>query len=122
MVCYYTIVQYYPDPIADERINIGLMVFGHDQVRSRFLRDWHRVVQFGKEDISFLHDFVQRAETWDEATLKDCIIRWDRSIQFRQPLPSSLEPEDLLDEMARLFLREPRVSVSQSDAELVAAS
>jgi hypothetical protein len=36
MVCYYTIVQYYPDPIADERINIGVMVFGDDQVRSRF--------------------------------------------------------------------------------------
>ena len=106
MVSYYTVVQYYPDPIADERINIGVIVFGDGQLRSHFLQDWRRVEQFGGEDISFLHDFARRTEAWDETTLKDCMGRWKRSIQFREPLPSLLEPENLLDEMARLFLRE----------------
>ena len=112
MVSYYTVVQYYPDPITDERINIGVMVFGDGQLRSHFLQDWRRVEQFGGEDISFLYDFARRAEAWDETTLKDCMTRWTRSIQFREPLPSLREPEKLLDEKARLFLREPNRNVS----------
>jgi hypothetical protein len=83
------------------------MVFGDGRLRSRFLQDWCRVEQFGGENISFLHDFVRRAEGWDETTLKECMVRWNRSIQFREPLPASPEAEELLDEMARLFLREP---------------
>lgn len=87
MVSYYTVVQYYPDPIADERINIGVMAFGDGRVRSRFIQDWRRVEQFGGEDISFLHDFARRAEAWEETTL-------------REPLYSTREPDELLDEMA----------------------
>jgi len=108
MVCYYTIVRYYPDPITDERINIGVIVFGDGKVRSRFVRDWHRVEQFGGEDISYLHEFAQRVKGWDETTLKDCIGRWNRSIQFRKPSPSLRTPEKLLDEETRLFLHEPK--------------
>jgi hypothetical protein len=129
MVSYYTVVQYYPDPIAGERINIGVIAFGDGRLRSRFLENWRRVEQFGSEDISYLHDFARRAEAWDEATLKDCMAWWKRSIQFREPLPSLLDPEKLLDEVVRLFLREPTdrlpsdsASANESDGHLVAAS
>ena len=33
MSSYYSVVRYVPDPVADERINVGVVVFGSDYFR-----------------------------------------------------------------------------------------
>lgn len=62
MASKYSVIQYVPDPIADERINIGVLAFDHDQVCVKFLQSWERVRNFSRTDISFLHDFAQRMQ------------------------------------------------------------
>ncbi len=47
MASFYTVVQYVPDPVTDERVNIGVIVAAEDTVQSRFLSNWRRVKQFG---------------------------------------------------------------------------
>jgi len=51
MVSRYSIVQYVPNPIADQRINIGVLAFDDNRVCVRFLSNWERVKRFGMEDI-----------------------------------------------------------------------
>lgn len=61
MVSRYSVIQYVPDAIANERINIGVLVFDEQVVRVKFLSKWNRVVHFApNSDISFLMDFSDR--------------------------------------------------------------
>jgi Protein of unknown function (DUF3037) len=121
MTSFYSVVQYLPDPIIDERINFGVVVFGGGQVRSRFLRDWHRVRAFRGGDIAFLREFAdqfsQKQEVMDvtglrplisEVRLHEIAGNWTNCIQLCEPKASLLEPDALLDDVASRFLRDSR--------------
>ncbi len=118
MSSYYSVVRYVPDPVADERINVGVVVFGNGTFLSRFLVKWQRVRNFGGEDISFLHDFSREVEdrqtnllpsapVWDEEMLAKIAGRWKNSIQLSEPRSSLQSPEVLLREVSERYLREP---------------
>lgn len=122
MATYFTIVQYLPDPITDERINIGVIVFGEGVVRSRFLRNWQRVYTFGGENTAFLRDFAKEvalsegpqlmmpglpgSARLDEETLKRMAGEWANSIRFTQPRASLQKPDNLLTSIAERYLRQ----------------
>ncbi len=121
MPAHYTVVHYVPDPIADERINVGVIAFGDGCVRVRFLRRWDRVRQFGGEDISFLKEFASRVTkaASDQSLLglegdlhlQEEAVRWMaddwiNSVQLSRPRASLRGVDDLLEEISRLFLRE----------------
>lgn len=70
MVSYYSIIQYIPDPIADERINIGVLAFDDHSVQVKFLSRWDRVSSFAPvADVSFLREFAQQMQTVAEEGL-----------------------------------------------------
>src|SRR5215216_2591135 len=129
MPAFYTVVQYVPNPIADERINVGVVVFADGQLRSRFLRDWGRVSRFAQEEIGYVREFadwvgdaaVQSAVGLvtaalpgfsppfraDEQTIRRIAEEWSNSIQLTAPQPSLEDPDTLLQSMAQTHLREP---------------
>jgi hypothetical protein len=126
---YYTVVQCVPDPIADERINVGIVVFGDGQLSCRFLRNWDRVARFAQEDIGYVREFADRIQRaalesaggivqpmmpgfpsprrLDEETLRLMIGEWSNSIQFTPIQPSLESPDTLLPRLVDTFLREP---------------
>lgn len=115
MPSYYSIITYVPDPIADERINIGVVVFGDGRPQFRFVSDWRRAFNFGRIRTDVLQDFAaqvksdQRSvfsdlEEWDEDTLRNILARWKNSVQFTEPRASIKPPNDLLNDVARLYL------------------
>jgi hypothetical protein len=121
MSALFTIVQYVPDSLADERMNFGVIVVEGGQIEGRFLRQWNRVRTFGGEDVSFLRDFADRVNQWtpehpelpglaagarlDEKGLQDIVGRWHNSIQFT-PLKASLSSrDDLLVQLSARYLR-----------------
>src|SRR5262245_57810921 len=121
MPTFYTVAQCVPDPVADERINFGVIVYGDGQIRSRFVKNWTRIRQFGVKDIRFLRDFVSRIEAaeagqetlpavpglqrFDEAALQRIIGHWASGIQFTEPRGSLRDPDVVLDDAATRFLR-----------------
>lgn len=123
MAAYYSVVQFVPDPIADERMNIGVIVTGDGHVRSRFLSDWEKAHRFAGTDINFLKEFakqISRSEppqNWmldgqtvgrvDAETLKRMASGWINSIQITEPRASLEEPAKLLTEVSARFLRVP---------------
>ena len=116
----YSVVQYVPDPIADERINIGVIAVGEDGAFGQFLRYWTRVARFGHEDIQFLRDFakatgaqlsgkqsqldpkldVERLELW--------ATDWANTIQLTEPRGTLESAEDAVAAVAKRVLKAPR--------------
>ena len=123
MATYYSVIQYIPDPLADERINFGVVIYGDGEVRSQFLRDWRRVERFGDGDISFLKDFASRVRRGTERNidmgfdfehgplsekiLEEITGSWINSIQFSTPRASLDSPGNLLPVVAKRFLKQP---------------
>lgn len=119
---YFTIVQYVPDPVADERVNIGVIAVSGDRIKGRFVKNWTRIRTFGGEDLDFLKGFAARVGSWTPAEppipgldteirltedgLREIAGSWSNSIQFTDLRASILPPEQLLNELAGKFLRE----------------
>lgn len=146
---FYSVVQYYPDPNADERINIGVVAYHNATVRARFLTEWSRVKRFGGEDVSFLKDFTRRfqrvvAYQTDMAreaqtlgvdvvpeppapeitaeTLERMFAEWSNSIRFTEPRAAIQGVEALLQETARRYLVVHRPQSTRSRDQRTASS
>lgn len=124
MPAYYSIVQFVPDPIVDERLNIGVLVFGEGPIRHRFLKDWYRARFFARKDIRFLVEFAKEFPEWLEreavagretcGTLESRIAKlaskWINSIQVTRPRASLKAPDQLIEEIATRYLIERSLS------------
>src|SRR5215217_2159275 len=123
VVTRYTVIQFVPDTVADERINIGVMAFRGGDVRARFLTNWTRVRNFVERDTRFLEWFARdiqanatsagvglfdelRGQLNDKAVAR-LIGEWKNSIQFTPTRTSLKAPADLISDLARWFLVEP---------------
>lgn len=123
MASKYSIVQYVPNPIADERINIGVVAFDDKRVCVQFLTNWDRVSKFGGEDINFLKDFAHRMNAASESgllfpgdhpddtpkheRLRKLARGWINSIQFTEPRGSLDNVDSLLADIVQTCLVEP---------------
>ncbi|MCU0544083.1 MAG: DUF3037 domain-containing protein [Oscillatoriaceae cyanobacterium Prado104] len=119
MASKYSIIQYVPNPIANERINIGVVAFNEAQVRVQFLNNWERVRLFGMEDVTFLKEFADRMSqaadsglifpgdnpnTPYQERLKKISTDWLNSIQWTEPRGSLEDVDSLLEDIASNFL------------------
>jgi Protein of unknown function (DUF3037) len=123
MASRYSVIQYVPNPIADERINIGVLAFNERTVKVKFVSRWERVRCFGAaSDLPVIKDFATRMKAAAEAgllfpgdepgdipgheRLAKIAKGWINSIQFTAPR-GSLEPLDaLLEDIAATYLME----------------
>jgi hypothetical protein len=124
MASRYSVIQYVPNPIADERINIGVLVFDEQEVRVHFLQNWERVRHFGlPEDIDLLKNFAHEMEevtkegflfpgdrSDDESPAHERLMKvvrgWMNSVQFTEPRRSLASVDQLLDDVAQTYLLE----------------
>ena len=138
MASRYSVMQYVPDPIADERINIGVIAFDDKTVRVQFLQHWDRVRCFSKTDTSFLHDFAnQMRESADSGLLfpsdkanneippherlESFALESTNSIQFTQPRASLRDVESLIENVtAKFLIDKPKVKNNGRDRQYAA--
>lgn len=138
MASKYSVIQYVPDPIADERINIGVLAFDDQNVRVEFLHHWDRVRCFSKTDTSFLHDFVKQMRESAESgllfpsdkanneippheRLESFALESMNSIQFTQPRASLRDVESLIENVTAKFLVDkPKVKSNGRDRQYAA--
>jgi len=115
MTAKYTVVQYVPNPTAEERMNIGLIVWDEKRVYSHFVPDWSRARSFGGENISFLKDFAGKVSKltskarhdygeFNPSHIQKLIDTWTYSIQLTQPRGSLRDARGLLRDLSKTFL------------------
>jgi hypothetical protein len=121
MASRYSIIQYVPNPIADERINIGVLVFDEEIVKVHFLHSWERTNSFAKEDTRFLRDFSKRMGEASEngllfpnddpssgqsrvERLRRVSREWTNSIQFTEPRGSLENIDSVFENTINTYL------------------
>ena len=103
--CEWTVVRVYPDPIAGERINVGVLVIHDGKAYARYLRNWDRVEAFtGTRE--WISDYVMACEHDPDG------IRWlaangNGDLRY-DPIQPSMEtdPQALLARLARTYLKD----------------
>lgn len=118
MAAFYSVVRFVPDSVADEAVNIGVLVASGERVEVRRLTDWDRVKRFAgpnwrearrlveelREDPKAFLGLTQ-VNTADD--LRAALIPWTRALQFSD-VRASLDTFDALIEYV-----EPMVLVGQ---------
>jgi Protein of unknown function (DUF3037) len=117
----FIIFQYVPNPLADERINIGLIAFNDKVVKPKFLHNWERVQKFNLGDINFLKDFAAQASQQlpeilasqgsNKVSIYDQLGQMSKiytnTIQITEPRASLKDVDELANEIYARFLVEP---------------
>jgi Protein of unknown function (DUF3037) len=119
MVSKYSVARYLPNPLSGEMINIGVIAWGDGQIATHFVKDWRRAKAFGREDISFLRDFVEQIEASaqvkhrlltrgsnpiDAKYLEQIVEAWGNSIQFSELRTSLRSPDEVIREISSIYL------------------
>lgn len=115
----YSIIQYVPNPLADERINIGVLAFDNREVRVYFVRNWERVRYFSGQNTSSIKDFAARMrksaksgllfpgdennELSKSERLERVAKSWMNSIQFTEPRGSLKDLERVFEDAIKSF-------------------
>jgi len=106
MPAFYSVIQYVPDAIRGERINVGVVVFDEHTVKCQPLENWHRVNSFGK-GTRFVKAALSDIGKMNVDQLKETMRSWSHNIQFTEPAGSILDANTLLLESYARFLVEP---------------
>lgn len=119
MPAHYSIIQFTPNPSTGERINVGVIVWEGNKIRSRFTTDYRRLKSFAPVSVDLVRSFSKKFDklTQDQLDLvsderittdrlKSMIGAWDQMLQFTSPKGSLKGAEVLLNEMVYLFMPE----------------
>ena len=110
MRAFYSVIRYVPNPVADESINVGVVAFNGDEVALRITSDWSRARQLAHRDPSLLKQTASDLATeLKEGRLKENTIRryaetWHNQIQWSEPRPSLNGVNELVGEVAAVYL------------------
>lgn len=123
MTSKYSVVQFVPNAISGERINIGVIAFSEDRISTKFLANWGRVRPFAGTDIAFLKDFAKEIEesvssqlalpgfktieSLNENLINKISSEWANSIQLTAPRTSLKPVNELIDSISKQFLLQP---------------
>lgn len=117
MASWYSVIQYVPDPVSNERINVGIVGMTTEGTPTfHFLKDWNRVKSFSGTSVSGLREYLGSLED-ENLTLKKLEVLSEdvtSSIQFTKPHVSSKEPDQLLAWLSARMLTDHEVTTQHS--------
>ncbi len=101
MPCHYVVIQYICDPIADERVNLGVLAYDeHGEWQLRMLDDWKRAERFTGITRGGLRrhgDDITEALTAASAPaqlIEKWLTQWEHSLQLSHPRGSLRSVEE----------------------------
>ena len=120
MSCHYTIIRYVPKPIAEEFMNIAVVVFDETKAQCRITKNWRRIANFGSaEDLRMLKEFYDRlteaCKNGDRLPIESpgecdrltgvlsCSGSWQGVIQVADPRGSLEEVGEAIVDLERLY-------------------
>jgi len=102
MICKYSVIQYVPDPVRNERVNVGVIVWSGNIVKTHFISDWRRIKDFFNCDLNpnvIKNLFIDA----DEEKINSMVC-WGNSIQLSHHSISLCSIDQTLDLAIKRFL------------------
>ena len=123
MPSHYTVVQYVPNPLADERINLGFIAWDEHLSVTRFTKNWSKAKAIGGNEVHILKQISQelqveirkvssagRADAREEL-LARFIRDWGGKVQFTAKRGSLRAAEDVAKDLCPIFIPTKQRSV-----------
>ncbi len=109
MTSFYSVVRYVPSALAEEFVNVGVIVLSGNQVHARFLSDWNRVRMFtgaaGPGDaLDTLKRGIEQGKLGPEQ-IREFAQKWAGCVQLSEPRPTLEAPESALEYLVARYLR-----------------
>jgi hypothetical protein len=104
MAVHYTVIQYVPDPIRGERLNVGVATYCDGHVRTKFLQNWQRVKDICGKSAPNREQFESIFQDIQQTSLVEMLSTWHNSIQFSEPGTYLGSMDEALDVASRRFL------------------
>ena len=135
MAAKYTVVQYVPRPLADERVNIGMIAWDDNGSIIRCTEDWSKAKVLGGDEVQLLKQILREVQAYvtsasprggrgsaDELVGR-LIARWEHKVQFTPERGSLRSAAELVKELSPVFLpaklvRKPRGRTRRSAVSL----
>lgn len=117
-MAFYSVIKYVPNPVSDECINVGVLAFDGQEVAARFASDLGRARALSRRDPvtlrSVLTDLRQMLQqgSLDEAKIRRLCESWRNQVQITAPRVSTQGIEEVLAEVAPIFLTEGQAGVA----------
>lgn len=125
MPSHYTVIQYVPDPVTGERINVGVAGYADGLVMTRFLINWARVKALAGRNAATLERIEAIFHGVDQDRLLAMIHDAPNSIQFTAPSGSLRSLEETVEREAQRYLVDAPIverSVNHGDVVYYAKS
>ncbi len=121
MAARYSVIQYIPDPVTDERVNVGVVAFFENQVATRFLTNWQRVRNLFGKDAAVPDRVEELFRGINVGRLHQMIEESSGSIRLTRPNASLRSVEQTLEDAVCRFLTDPpfQITDSRSHADVV---
>ena len=112
MISYYSIVQYVPDIVRGESINVGVVTFGSSEayVRSVFVDPSPRSRAFGL-NASTINAIAGKFLRFKSKDLLEASKSWFNSIRVTEPRASTKDSANLLLSVVKNFLPDERMAL-----------
>lgn len=116
MAAKYTVVQYVPRPLADERVNIGLIAWDDKGSVIRCTEDWARARVLGGNETKLLKQILNEVQSYITSASEQSergstdelvgrlIARWEHKVQFTPARGSLRTAAELVRDLAPVFL------------------
>ena len=123
MATNYTVVQYVPDPVADERVNVGIIAWNETEIKLHFVSDFKRAQRLGNVSMLPAIDQVKdylleiEAQPFDGSTaerIKTMVQESYNLIQFRPISITRSAPSAAVVELSSTFLKEQNRAVART--------
>ena len=123
MASYFSVIQYISNPVADERVNIGLIVFDDDGgCMVRPLESWTRAERFTgqrgrnlRRHVEAVADYIETASSPSSA-IESAVAEWTHSVQLTPSRASLRSLEEVLASGVDQILVEERATISRRTA------
>lgn len=109
MASFYSVVQYVPDMIRNERINIGVIAWSGRDKTEIFLQNWSRVRHMGGR-AEAIKDSCEELKRMDVDHVLLALKRWENGIQLTEPSASLLDVHTLLLDAANRYLVDSEIT------------
>jgi hypothetical protein len=98
------IIQYVPDPIRNERFNIGVLSYDDETIQKKYITDWSKLEMYLNRKFDWLKEITE-IFVWDHETINSYLTEYQPgSLKLLGPHGTILSVNEALVDAEKRYL------------------